>query len=140
VSGFHPEPSPSTAADLAGLRTSLFAELRAARFRRVAPKWLELPAEWSRTLARASSVAVFLVTGIGFAYYPRPWCSHWSPQKTLSVEIVSTGAGFAMLSLCCCLLAAYLSTSSSTFKERPLRLAVCLNIAAVLMRLFTPAW
>jgi len=123
VSNVRPKPPPTDTTDLAGPHTALPAELRAA--------------EWSQTLARASSLPAFLVTAIGFAIYPRPWCSHWSPEKILSVEVINVGAVATMLSLTCCFVANALATNLPASKVRSLRLAFLLNVASVSMSVLT---
>ena len=133
------EPSNLCETDVAGLQTSSLVELSEAR-RNVAvgPRWLKAVAEWSRTAARGSALAAFVVDGIGFACYPRPWNRAWCLDY-LSCVMVSNAGGFvAVLSIFCCIFAAILVASSSTSSSRPLWPAVGFIVASVVLNLLTP--
>jgi len=89
------------------------------------------------TLARAGSVAAFTVTLAGFVAYPRPWCSNWSPQKRIAVEVIDVGGGAALLAFVLFIVAWALTSPRGPL---PRRLGWCmwLDIASFAMFLMTP--
>lgn len=93
-----------------------------------------------RSAARAMSIAAFLFTVIAFAYYPRPWGSHWSPEKRLAFAAIELGSIPAMFSLLLCLRAWYLSAGREVPDSHVLTWCVWLNLATLFIAfMLTPA-
>jgi len=60
---------------------------------------LEVLRRSSVVLFRASSIAAFAFGFCAFVCYPRPWCSHWSPEKRIAVFASDLSGVAAMASL-----------------------------------------
>src|SRR5262245_17995766 len=92
-----------------------------------------------RILARGSAVAAFLFTLFAFSQYPRPWGSHWSPEKRIAVHAIDMGGETAAISLMLCVVAAYVGTFwADGLHSRLLRLPVYLNLSSLALNVLTP--
>jgi len=94
-----------------------------------------------RIIARASAIAAFAVTLVGFVVYPRPWGSHWSPEKIIAVKTIDLGTTAALISLVFCIAVNLVDVILLRWPKGAagLRIAVYLDLASLTMAVMTPA-
>ena len=91
-------------------------------------------------IGRGSAIAAFVVTLVGFALYPRPWGSHWSPEKIIAFQTISLGSFVAFASFVFCFGAVLFAGLSNGWSQdsKALRTAMLLNLASFAMAIMTP--
>ncbi len=117
-----------------------FEKNDSSRLRLVFNAVLRSVSELARTVARAYAMSAFMITVVGFIYYPRPHCSHWSAHKRAAYEVIQFGGEQASIAFILCCLAGGLALYSTTRKRRPLATAFALVVAAMLMVILTPPY
>ena len=89
------------------------------------------------TVARGTSYATGLLSLAGFVAYPRPWASHWSPRKTVTVEMILLAGWLAMVAFLLCCVMGVICTRAD-LERKPLLLAMACLATTALINFLTP--